>query len=105
MANTDIVTREDKKMFIATHKQRLNNGWSINYAYSPSGEGYRIERVDDLEIFANDKEAVRYVAKKALEGDTTCQFALYFIAKYGTHDELEQTLLFISNKNIDGKHS
>ena len=81
-------------------KQAEKEGWSIFYSYPVNNDlEYRIERLDSEGIFADDKEAIKFVLSKVIEGSDTHIGAINFI-KDNSPDEYKY-ICKIFEENFD----
>lgn len=57
----------------------LNQGWGI---FDSSDHGVRIERIDMLEIFKSDLEAIAFVNAKAVTGNVLARKAVAYVKRW-----------------------
>jgi hypothetical protein len=83
------VSIEHVTMLNDIHEAIRGEGWSIFESHgTANGSEFRIEKVDDDQVFETDADAVRFVVQKASEGSQTHINALVFMTMYGTKYEM-----------------
>lgn len=93
------LTQNDKKLLDKITKESAPEGWGI---YLASGgfmgeDEWRIERHDDMSIFKDDAEAMKFVVSKAINERTKLHTdTIKFISKYGSIQELKAILKSIT---------
>ncbi len=59
-----------------SNSKNTQEGWDIFFSEGSVDGDYQIQRIDEMELFSNDIEAIQFVYKKALEGSKRHRKAL-----------------------------
>lgn len=71
-------TKEDRDIMEWTqdhHRHANRQGWNVFIvSYEPAV--CKIQKIDEMDVFESDDEAIKFVVKSAASGDPVCQAAL-----------------------------
>lgn len=56
--------------------KNVEEGWDLFFSDGSDSGDYQIQRIDEMNLFENDIEAIKFVYKKALEGSKRHRKAL-----------------------------
>jgi hypothetical protein len=59
-----------------SNPKNVKEGWDLFFSQGSDSGDYQIQRIDEIKLFNNDIEAIRFVYKKALEGSKRHRKAL-----------------------------